>query len=240
MVPPRPSSSWADAGTAAHHIGEQCLNTGRAPFEFFGQKVIVNGQAYKVDAEVVVAVSKYISNVRAHERALGPGTLRFVERKLWLEEIGNGGTVDCLLVAPYGGSQPAIHVHDYKHGSGVYVSEAWNAQFLAYAIAGARAVLPQVPIEHITFTLAVHQPRFADTKPCRAQVLPGAEVDRWRKETLIPALERGTDPEAPLRSGPHCQFCDAKTICVEYLSAPKARFGHVPLKASPVPTDFQF
>ncbi len=239
LAPPKKSSSWADAGTAAHYIGEQCLSIGRAPFEYFGQQVTVNGAAYKVDADVVVAVSKYIHHVRTFEKALGQGAQRFVEKKLWLPEIDNGGMVDCLL-AGVEDRRAHIQVHDYKHGQGVYVSEAWNAQFLAYGIAGAYFLYPGVPLTEHKFTFAVHQPRFADTKPCRAQTLSGADVDRWRVETLLPALEAGKNPDAPLRSGPHCQFCGAKDICVEYLSAPKARFGYVPLKAEPVPTNFQF
>jgi hypothetical protein len=240
MAPPKRSSTWADAGTAAHHVGEQCLTLGWAPFEYFGQQIEVNGQKYRVDADMVAAVSKYVHHVKTYERALGRGVLRFVERKLWLDEIGNGGTVDCLLVAPYDGATARVHVHDYKHGQGVYVSETWNAQFLAYGVAGARAILPQVPLDMIEFTFAVHQPRFADTAPCRTQTLPGREVQRWLRDTLVPALEAGRDPNAPLRAGPHCQFCGAKDICMEYLSAPRTRFGHIPIKAEPVPADFQF
>lgn len=235
MAPPRESSKWADAGTAAHSVGEQCLSTGRAPFEFYGQSIEVNGQTYKVDAEVVVAVSHYVSHVRAHERELGPDVRRLVERRLWLDEIGNGGTVDCLLVAPR-----KIHVHDYKHGQGVYVSEAWNAQFLAYGVAGARANLPHLPIEQIEFTFAVHQPRFDGTEPCRTQTLPGDAVRGWLVDTLVPALEAGKDPNTPLRAGEHCRFCPAKAICVEYLSAPRKQFGYVPIKAEPVPSGFVF
>lgn len=235
MAPPRTSTSYADAGTAAHTVGEQCLTHGRAPFEYFGQQITVNGKSYRVDADVVVSVSKYVAHVTDARRKLGAEARQYVEKKLWLEEIGNGGTVDCLLVAP-----GRVEVHDYKHGQGVYVSEAWNAQFLAYGVMGARSAMPHVSMEQIEFTFAVHQPRFAGAAPCRTQTLPGADVARWLDETLVPALEAGRDPDAPLRSGDHCRFCPAKDICVEYLSAPKTRFGYVPIKAEPVPTDFQF
>ena len=237
VAPPKKSSIWADTGTAAHHIGEQCLRTGRAPFEFYGQHVTVNGTVFRVDADMVVAVSKYIANVTTFRKALGPYTQVFIEKKLWLPEINNGGMVDCLMAAP--GLRAHIHVHDYKHGAGVYVSEAWNAQFLAYGIAGAYFLHPGVPLEKHDFTFAVHQPRFAGSKPCRAQTLPGSEVQRWRDETLLPALEAGRDPNAPLRAGPHCQFCPCKDICIEHLSAPKQRFGHTPIQAQPIPAGFQ-
>lgn len=239
QAPPKVSSKWADEGTAAHHIGEQCLTTGRAPFEYFGQQVTVSGQKYRVDAGMVVAVSKYITYVTQSRKALGSGALMFIEKKLWLEEINNGGMVDCLLAGGDHGS-PAIEVHDYKHGQGVYVSEVWNAQFMAYGIAGARAVFPRVPLERVQFKFVVHQPRFADTPPSRAQPLPGSEVKRWRDETLVPALEAGRVPDAPLRAGPHCQFCPCKDICIEYLSKPKVQYGRKPIQAAPVPAGFVF
>jgi hypothetical protein len=238
LAPPKPSSSYADLGSAAHSIGEQCLTTGREPFEYFGQHVDIHGVQHKVDANMVVAVSKYIHAVRLFRGTLGPKVKQHVEKKLWLAEINNGGMVDCLLASVT--NKPRVHVHDYKHGSGVYVSEAWNAQFLAYGIAGAREVLPDYDITEVEFTFAVHQPRFDGVPPCRAQTLPGVDVDRWRRETLIPAIEAGRDPDAPLRSGEHCRFCPAKTICVEYLSAPRQRFGYVPIKAEPVPEGFEF
>lgn len=239
LAPPKPSSVWADEGTAAHHIGEQCLSMGRAPFEFFGQKVTVHAVDYRVDADMVVAVSKYVHHVYQDRHQLSRSARMYIEKKIWLDEINNGGMVDCLIVDP---EQCAVHVHDYKHGKGVYVSEVWNAQFLAYGVAGARAMLPGVPLDDISFRFVVHQPRFSGVAPSRGQDLSGPAVKSWVQDTLIPRLAAARHPDAKLHSGPHCQFCPAKTICVEYLSAPRKPFGHVPIEAAPaeLPPDFTF
>lgn len=237
QVPKSPSSSYADEGTAAHHIGEQCLTLGRSPVEYFGQHIHVNGKDWLANTNMITAVCKYVDYVQRDRKNLGPGAVMHIERKLFLPDINNGGMVDCLLVHPAHGR---VHVHDYKHGEGVYVSEVWNAQFLAYGVAGALAMFPSVPLNLIEFQFTVHQPRFPGQAPSRSQTLPGSAVQGWRDDVLRPALEAGRKPDAPLVAGDHCQFCDAKKICMAYLSAPKKPYQKAPIKPDAIPSGFVF
>lgn len=224
---PRPSSTYADEGTAAHTIVEQCLRRGRVPFEFLGEHVEVSGRPYAVNRDMVKATSHYVLRVRSDMRA-APGADMLIEQRVTIDDIENGGTADCIIVDP---ANRKVTIHDYKHGKGVYVSETWNAQFLCYAIGTIMTIWPAHPAgfdTNVSVEMVCHQPRFEGSAPVRSQTLPGGEVQRWRFNTLIPAIRMSETPDAPLKAGDHCMFCPAKDICSTYLSSPtKARRGFV-------------
>ena len=154
---------------------------------------------------------------------------------MWVAEIENAGTVDSLLV-----DRNYIGVDDYKHGAGVYVSEVWNPQFLAYALAAWNIYRPGPPADTVV-EMTVHQPRFPDTEPTRTFTITAAQLLEWRDQKLLPAIEATKDPEAPFKAGDHCMFCAGKTACMAYLTMPKKRHQNA-ISATPValPPDFQF
>lgn len=239
-APPKTSSTYADEGSAAHSLAEQCFRSGRAPFEFIDQRINIGGKDWIVTAEMVRAVGHYVAHVWRKKREAGPAARAFVEQKLHIAELHNGGTVDHLIIDTV---RRQVWVDDYKHGAGVYVSEVWNAQFLAYALGALQELWPthgqDVPND-VQIHLTVHQPRFPGVKPARTQTLTFADLHQWRSEKLLPALEASLQPNAPLRGGDHCRFCPAKSICMEYLTVERTRFQHVPIQATPIPKDFQF
>lgn len=238
MAPPKTSSRYADEGTAAHFIAEKCFTEGLSPIEFYGQKVVVEGHTYPANNETLQAVSKFVSHVRDDQRVTEQDALWFFEKKLWIEELNNGGTVDCAAVS-YG--QPRIKVHDYKHGSGVYVSEVWNDQFLAYALSLLNTYFRgSNSLDEIMVEMTVHQPRFPDTKPSRTFTISGYQLVEWRDTKLLPGLAETRKKGAPLKGGAHCQFCPGKNICTEYLTVQRPKFRHIPVRATPVPSGFIF
>jgi CRISPR/Cas system-associated exonuclease Cas4 (RecB family) len=216
---PKPSSSYADEGTAAHAVVERCLREGLAPFEMLGERIEVNGKDHVVNRDMVKATSHYVDRVWA-DRRRAPDTITLIEQRVTIDDIENGGTADCILISR---SLNRVTIHDYKHGKGVYVSETWNAQFLCYAIGVITTVWPAHPQgfdTSVTVEMVCHQPRYEGARPVRSQVLPGGEVQRWRFGTLIPAIRASEKPDAPLKAGDHCTFCPAKDICSTYLSSP--------------------
>jgi hypothetical protein len=239
-APPKTSSTYADEGSAAHSLAEQCFRSGRAPFEFIEQRINIGGKDWIVTSEMVRAVGHYVADVWRKKRKAGSTARAYVEQKLQIAELHNGGTVDHLIIDP---AARQIWVDDYKHGAGVYVGENWNAQFLAYALGALRSLWPtngrDVP-DDVGIHLTVHQPRFPGVKPARTHSITFGDLWAWRTEKLIPALEASLDPNAPLKGGDHCRFCPAKPICMEYLTVQRPQFQRVPIQASPVPKDFQF
>ena len=239
-MPKPPSSSYADEGTAAHKLGEMALRQRRAPFEWRGQEIEVNGKKWLVTDEMIQAVSTYVAAANRDRRSR-PGAKTVVEQQLYLAEINNSGTVDFMVVHPEG---QYLGVRDYKHGAGVYVSEVWNAQMLAYALAVWNIYFrghSGAP-EDFTVEATVHQPRFPDVAPVRTHTLSAADLLRWRDETLLPGIAASEAEDAPLNAGDHCMFCPAKTACMAYLTRPKKPYRHVPVQpgAANLPPDFTF
>jgi hypothetical protein len=240
-APPKVSSTYADEGSAAHALAEQCLRMGRAPFEFIGQAINIAGRDWPVTPDMVRAVGHYVADLWGKVRRASPAARSYVEQKLFIAELHNSGTVDHLIVDV---AAKTVWVDDYKHGAGVYVGEKWNAQFIAYALGALQNRWPRAEDEDVpkdvTLHLTVHQPRFPDVKPARTHTLTFEEMYHWRNTVMIPALNTSLTPDAPLKGGDHCRFCPAKPICMEYLTVAHTRFQHVPIQAAPVPRDFQF
>jgi hypothetical protein len=217
---PKPSSSYADEGTAAHMVVETCLRTGIAPFEMLGQKMLVGEKHHPVTRDMAKATCHYVDRVWRDVRNSSPATYVMIEKRVRIDDIDNGGTADCIIVDP---TNRKVTIHDYKHGKGVYVSEVWNAQFLCYAIGTVLTVWPAHPAgfdTDVTVEMVCHQPRFEGAAPVRSQTLPGGEVQRWRFNTLIPAVRASEKPDATFKAGDHCTFCPAKDICSTYLASP--------------------
>lgn len=238
LAPQGPPSKWADEGTAAHKLGDLCLTRGHAPFEYFGRSINIEDRAtYEVNEDMAGAVSHYVRKIRQHLKEAGANARHWVERKLFVPAIRNGGTVDSLIVEQ---SRQTVWVDDYKHGAGVYVSEKENAQMMAYALGAAHVCMPGRPLDEMTFHLTVHQPRFPDVPPARTFTLSGRRLAEWRDDVLIPRLEAGRSRDAEFRGGDHCRFCPGKPICTTYLTVQRPRFQHRPLEVAPVPPDLQF
>lgn len=239
QAPEKKSSKYADEGTAAHTLAEQCIRTGRAPLEFRGQIIMVEGTPYKVNDNMIIAVGHYVAHIWSKLRVRHPSRIHKLEQKVWVPQINNGGTVDSVIVSP---AEKLIEIDDYKHGQGVYVSEVMNAQFLAYALGVVYEVWPrEVPItDDARIITTVHQPRFEGTKPFRPYELTFGQLKDWNENTLLPAIEESRKPDAPLKAGPHCQFCRAKPICGTFLTSDRPKYGAVHIKAPAVPTGFQF
>ena len=239
-MPPQPSSSYADEGTAAHALAEMSLRQGRAPFEWWQQEIEVNGKGWPVTSEMVRAVCTYVAAVN-RDRREHRGAKVELEKQVYLADINNSGTVDCAIIYPDGGY---LGVRDYKHGSGVYVSEVWNAQMLAYALAVWNIYFRTVsrPLSTVKVEATVHQPRFPDVAPARTHTMTAADLLRWRDETLRPAIAASEAEDAPVNAGDHCIFCPAKTACIAYLTRPKKPYRHVPVQpgAATLPPNFSF
>lgn len=243
-APPKESSKWADAGTAAHTVIERCMNTGRVPFEFYGETIVVNNVPYVVDNDVVQATSHMVSHLREQLKQT-PGSRWFTERTLYVPGINNSGTCDWVNV-DYRNQR--LFIDDYKHGTGVYVSEHGNDQLRAYAWGALHNLWPKQSNGDVDVSLdaeihmTVHQPRFENAKPLRTETVTVRQLTDWFNIRLWQGVDRSRLAGAPLKGGDHCRFCPAKPICTVYLTVQKPRFGHVPIKpgAATVPEGFNF
>lgn len=220
-VPPRPSSAYANEGTAAHTLAEHCLRRGLHPAAFLG-KDVPGFPGVKVTTDMSDAVVEYL-NVLEHEQAQTQTSVLLIEEDfvLPISTTGEGevfGRNDAMVYHPETGR---LRVFDYKHGQGVAVEVNDNPQ-LKFYLAGALFAHPEWKIRELVLTIV--QPRALDMDD-RGAVKDWswdpAEVFEFIaqvEDAVARAEECGSfSPEGLangyLKTGDHCRWCDAAPVC---------------------------
>lgn len=206
---PSRSSRYADEGTAAHQLAEECL---RAADErqfarmHVGEWQAVRGQLWEVTEEMAEAVQVFLDTVRA---AVLPGDTLLIEQRFDLSAAvhpGMFGTNDACVVSP---NRKTLFVFDYKHGRGHAVEAKGNPQLRYYALG---ALLHSgAPVGKIVMTIV--QPRAAHKDgPVRSETISALDLMEWAAD-LKDAAVATEAADAPIRAGEHCTFCPAAAIC---------------------------
>lgn len=209
---PDEDSKYAAAGTLAHAIAEF---KARTYFLEPTSKRAYNAKLKKLqqdpayDSEMDAATDIYLDELK--EQALSFKEKPFIameQRVEYSEYAPDGfGTADCIMIG-----EGRIHVNDYKNGSGVPVAAEWNAQMMLYALGALQTFRPIYGDAIKTARLTIIQPHAGGVKSWEISV---EELEKWGRETVIPAAQRalaGTDPATP---GAHCRFCRGKARCRE-------------------------
>jgi hypothetical protein len=202
---PKTSSTYADEGTAAHRIAEDCLRSGMDAAKYLGGLIPVNGANYEVTREMVDAVQLYLDLVR-EDLCAAPGSTIFVEHKFRLNWLYDGlfGTNDTMICEPFG----VLKVYDFKYGAGVPVEADHNPQMMYYALGAAKGDAYE------EVELVIVQPRAPHVEgPVRRFRMSIEELTAWGKDVLLPGAKATEDENAPLNAGEHCRFCPALAVC---------------------------
>ncbi len=220
---PDSASKYAREGTAAHEVLEWCITNALPPEDRLGHTIIVDGNEYEVDDEMVEAVQITLDNIRA---LAGEGAQLLSERRvrygaaLEVDDNEAFGTLDVTTIT----ADAELQVHDFKYGRGVIVSAEENEQMMLYAL-GMLAVFEPLLGEVRSVRLVIHQPRAQD-EPSQWMTTPDA-LRVWAREVAAPSVRyqkgaeqmRGklTDDEwraiylKPNASS--CKFCRARGVC---------------------------
>ncbi len=202
------TSIYADEGTAAHKLGEHCLeDPERMPEQFRGKKIKGELQSWPVNDDMINAVTIYVEYIRKRQAEMGPGTRLHLEATVRpLPEFEDMyGTGDAILYEPFG----ELEVVDYKHGAGVWVDEEDNDQMKYY---GLGALVNIGPLDVSSVTTTIIQPRVTGEKPIRPWHTTPAELLQYG-DILRAARIEAEKPDAPLNPGDHCRFCPAAALC---------------------------
>lgn len=216
-------SEYAAEGTAAHQLGQWCLESGKDCEAFRGRIIEADGFKFEVGDEMIEHVQTYVDNVRqyadgnpvmAEVRVCHAPYLGVADHLAW-------GTSDAIVIA-----DSEIQVHDLKYGKGVPVSPEENEQAIAYALGALRAVediLGDVDgIERVR--VVIHQPR-AVKAPLEWDVTVKALLETYaprlaESEQEAQRLYRHMeidmriDTDVSLVPGEEqCRFCRAKAEC---------------------------
>lgn len=206
---PNIETEFAAAGTSLH-MAMDMIMSGVAKQDTDVIGLTFNG--YEVTQELFDdAISPVLSHWDDLDKTLG-GIDFFSEQRVAFPGVANAfGTTDLV-----GSAKDRSIVYDFKFGRGVAVDAEDNPQLKYYALA------------------AMHTPAtaqfFRDDKPvevfiAQPMVNDGERFTRWMTTTrqleafgveLRTAVETAMLPDAPLKMGPYCKFCSAKSGCSLY------------------------
>ena len=199
---------YADEGTDAHSVAEQCLcimfSEGKEPDEIVSEIL---------DESLRPHIKAYLETVRDtyFEEPETAGIETSVDLSLVVGVKDTWGTVDCYVVS--GGE---LYVFDYKHGQGKIVSAEKNPQMMLYAL-GILSSPEFVDIQKVH--LCIVQPRadniskWSTTRGELLQwvpdvVLAAARANEIRNDQA--AIDEDYAPDVE-----RCRWCKGRDFCQE-------------------------
>ena len=214
------TSSFAEEGTRAHEMAEQCLAIAHnypehVDFDDWPRYAQIKSEEYLShvvdDTEMGGHVSMYVEYVN---RLIGDCDVYAIEQRVdysdWVE--GGFGTADAVIV-----TDNVLHVCDLKFGMGVRVDAEENPQGMLYAL-GAYAKYSQ---EHTigVVRISIIQPRLDHISEWEISV---ERLLRWA-EWVSQRAEATQDPDAERVPGEkQCRFCKAKATCAALMDYTEA------------------
>lgn len=218
------TSSYAEEGTLAHRMAELKLrkklicDIGEARFNA-EMKNVYSHCLYKPEMEE--CTDKYIQAIDDCIPWDAPGAnwLIVAEQKLSFDKYvpESFGTVDCMLM-----TEAELHIFDYKHGQGEFVSVEKNTQLMMYAIGALEEYAIFFQPEKIY--MHVVQPR---KNNIAVYETTADELYDWAETELKPAAAKAWEGEGAFNAGDHCNFCrvrDCKERSKKHLDKAKQVF----------------
>lgn len=202
---PRRESAAAEQGTRAHKCLEQYLKCAPEKAPKVRQFLIRQAQsgAANYDLEMIDHAEKSAKWIweKAGGKEIYPehrADLSHIDPDLW-------GTLDVAIPEYFG----TLTIVDFKYGIHVAVDAERNSQLLTYAVAESHR--HRNNFSHVE--LAIAQPRAAHPRGAfRTWKAPIEALKEW-SATLRRGIRAARQPQAPLKAGKWCFFCDAKKIC---------------------------
>ena len=213
---PNKNTSYSDAGTLAHKMGEHKLRY------YFGVPVVIPKKEYidelkrlkqealyepKMDSDTnmyVDAVKELALSFSPHPTVIA--LEQQVDASQWAPDCW--GTADCILAG-----SGKLCVIDYKNGV-TPVAVEHNPQLMIYAL-GALSTFGIILGDSIKqVSLTIVQPNNGGVKTWE---LPTSELLKWGEEVLRPGAELAMSGKGPAHADPNpdgwCKFCRARHVC---------------------------
>jgi len=207
-IAPKPSGPDAQKGSAAHYLGQRCIEKDKEPDHLLGKLITIkdDGKVISIpcDEAMVEGVEVYVNEIR-RKRSVLIGATFLVEEKLDLDWLVPGmfGTGDHIAIEPF----YRLNVDDYKNGY-ISVEVEDNPALMAYAL-GALGKDNLHSIEEVTSTIIQPNAPHSDG-PIRSIVYEVEQLYQWGYDVLVPGIKLAQSPDAPLKTGDWCKWCDAQ------------------------------
>lgn len=205
---PNISSKYAEEGTLAHELADQCLSSGINAEKYIGKTIIAYSgdklSEFIVDVTMARFVQEYLDYVRSFENE---HTQLYTEDRVDFSNIvpEGFGTMDAAIIDYKTG---VCHIFDLKYGQGVEVTAEGNTQGLLYATGFYNEMKCLEVIK--SFVIHIVQPRKYATSSWSVTLDQleafGVEAKRKAEEALKPDAVRVPGEK-------QCEFCRAKANC---------------------------
>ena len=205
------TSIYAEEGTLAHELAELKLRlelkeiTKRTYTLRFNKSTKDNPLYSKnmddyVDVYKEICMEKYLNS-----KETTTDSIAAVEQRLDFSNYvpAGFGTGDFIVIA-----DGTLEICDLKYGKGVPVSAENNSQMRLYALGAINKFSFLYDIEKVRMTII--QPRLSNISSDEISV---NDLLKWAEEVVKPSAELAIKGEGEFKTGAHCKFCKARSVC---------------------------
>lgn len=193
----RQSSAFAEEGTLAHALAENCLISDLNATEYANE--LFEGQ--QISADMAHYVQGYIDYVR--DLGCEQHYEVHVSFKDWVPE--GFGTADAIV---YCHDTKTLHIVDLKYGKGVIVNPERNSQGMLYALGALAMMRDKKQIDNVE--IHIYQPRAGNIASWTCSASDLLEFGSFARKRALLALS----DDAPFNPEEKaCLFCAAKATC---------------------------
>jgi Protein of unknown function (DUF2800) len=156
--------------------------------------------------DIITHADGYADLLVKRREEMGPGTVVFLEERVYPDVPQCWGTGDAVLV-----SSTEIDIIDFKYGAGVRVYADDNPQLKLYGL-GALEGFGDIVGDTELIRTTIYQPR-VNAEPVWADWTP-AELRQWRADVVRPKAAEALSEEGVFTPGEsQCRWCPAAGIC---------------------------
>lgn len=207
LLPPAPSSTYADEGTLAHRVAELKLRVRSReiePEEYATELTTCLASEYWC-GELDEATDYYADAVFERWGTGGNDAELMVEQRFSLDKWAPGsfGTSDAVVIG-----NGVLEVIDLKYGKGVKVNAVENPQLRLYALGAADLFEDLYDFERVRMTIV--QPRLDHVS---VDMLTLRDLRDWGKNIVQPAAYNASNGTGETAAGEWCRWCPAKAVC---------------------------
>lgn len=206
-LPPK-SNFYADQGSIAHELCEECLLENKDAISFLGDTRSYGETTITVDEEMVEGVQLYVDTVLEYRKQYPTSQLNVEQRfdLSWLH-VGMFGTNDASIANHF----ERLVVFDFKYGAGEIVEVEDNLQLIYYALGAAYNY--NFNFEEVEVVIVQPRARHADGV-VRRWLTTMENVLSYR-EVFKKAAVESESANPSMKAGDHCKWCDYAPQCEE-------------------------